>query len=107
MSGGTLDVYGNWEEQGTGTTTATGGTITFRSNLDQTIQMTANSDLNNVQFGSGTTQTISVNSDLELQSMAIPTLSMSLETGVMEAMVLFLERVQSFLMAQGRQWIRL
>ncbi|MCB0033803.1 MAG: choice-of-anchor D domain-containing protein [Anaerolineales bacterium] len=66
ISGGTLTVYGNWEEQGTGTTTANGGTVVFAGSLPQTISTSANSQFNHLQIGNGGSTAVTLNSDLDV-----------------------------------------
>lgn len=66
ISSGTLTVYGDWEEQGTGTTTANGGTILFAGSLPQTIKTSANSQFNHLQIGNGGSTAVTLNSDLDV-----------------------------------------
>lgn len=66
ITGGTFNVYGSWEEQGTGSTTMSGGTVVFKSNLDQTITASANSTFNNVQIGDSTSQNVTLSSNLDV-----------------------------------------
>lgn len=53
MSGGTLTVYGDWEEQGTGVFNASGGTVVFKSPLNQSIESHHDSNFNHLQIGDG------------------------------------------------------
>jgi len=72
MSGGTFNVYGDWEEQGTGVFNGTGGTVAFWGSLDQTITMNSSSDLNNLQVGNGSTsQVVSANSNLDVNGNVV------------------------------------
>ncbi|MGB0387179.1 MAG: reprolysin-like metallopeptidase, partial [Ardenticatenaceae bacterium] len=66
ITGGTLNLYGDWEEQGTAQTNGTGGTVVFKSNLDQSIQTSSNSTFNDVQIGDSTTQKVTLNSNLDV-----------------------------------------
>ncbi len=76
MTAGTLNVYGNWEETGTGALNASGGTVVFKGTLPQTI--TSNSTLlkgraaltssifNNVQIGDGGSTFVTLNSNIDV-----------------------------------------
>jgi hypothetical protein len=76
MTGGTLNVYGNWEVQGTGVFDGIGGTVAFVGSLDQTIVMNGSSDLYNLQIGDGlSTQTVAAGSDLDVNG------NLTIETG--------------------------
>jgi M6 family metalloprotease-like protein len=62
-----LDVYGNWSEQGSGYFNASAGAVVFRGNSAQTITAGASSHFNHLQIGDGsTTQTVTVGSDLDV-----------------------------------------
>lgn len=67
MSSGTLNVYGHWDEEGTGIFNGTGGTVVFRGLLPQTITQNAGSNFNNIEVGDGTgTVAVSLGSDLDV-----------------------------------------
>lgn len=67
ISGGTINVYGQWLEQGTGQTTSTAGTVNFVGTFDQTITAHADTTFPAVTFGSGdSTQEVSLASDLDI-----------------------------------------
>ncbi|MCB8946088.1 MAG: hypothetical protein H6658_20275 [Ardenticatenaceae bacterium] len=75
MSGGTLNVYGHWDEQGTGTFTATGGAVIFLGLIPQTITANSGSAFNDVQIGDGTGMTevtlltdVDINGDLNIMN---------------------------------------
>ena len=53
MSAGTLSVYGDWEEQGSGGFDGVGGTVVFRSPLDQSLQSGSSSSFYHLQVGDG------------------------------------------------------
>lgn len=64
MTGGTLTVGWRWADNGG--FNATGGTVVFDGQLDQTLTTHTNSNFYNVQFGDGGTQSITLNSDLNI-----------------------------------------
>ncbi len=67
MSGGTLTVYGNWEEQGTGTFNGTGGNLVFAGIYgSQTLTSGASSTFPNVQIGNGGSTTVSLGSNVDI-----------------------------------------
>lgn len=67
MSGGTLNVYGDWQEEGSGYFNGSGGTVVFNSHIDQTLLMNSRSFFNNLQIGDGVgTPNIALLSDLDL-----------------------------------------
>lgn len=67
MSGGTFNVYGMWEEQGTGTFNGSGGTVIFQGRLlPQMVTATASSTFPNVQVGNGGSTTINLGSNVDI-----------------------------------------
>ncbi|MGB0383438.1 MAG: reprolysin-like metallopeptidase [Ardenticatenaceae bacterium] len=67
MSGGTLNLYGDWEEEGTAQFNGNGGTVIFKGSLDQTILMKSASHFNHLQLGDGTgTQQVTLLSNLDV-----------------------------------------
>jgi hypothetical protein len=67
MTGGTLNIYGNWEAQGTGFFDGSGGTVAFVGSLEQSAEMNGNSDLYDLQIGDGvSTQRVVAGSDLDV-----------------------------------------
>ncbi|MFC1879604.1 choice-of-anchor J domain-containing protein [Chloroflexota bacterium] len=67
MTGGTLNVYGDWEEQGSGLFNGSGGTVVFRSPLDQTIQAGSSSHFYHLQIGDGSgAQRVSLGSNIDV-----------------------------------------
>jgi hypothetical protein len=76
MTGGTLNIYGNWEAQGTGFFGGSGGTVAFVGSLEQAAAVNGSSDLNNLQIGNGiSTQTVEADSDLDING------NLTIETG--------------------------
>ena len=68
MTGGTLTLLGNWQEEGTGTFQATDGTVLFNGYLDQTIQTTSESYFHHLQIGDGSgTQKVQLNNDIDIE----------------------------------------
>jgi hypothetical protein len=64
---GTLTVYGNWEEQGSGKFDGDGSSVVFKSPLNQTIQASSASHFGNIQIGdSGSSQQVSLKSDIHV-----------------------------------------
>lgn len=62
-----LDVYGNWNEMGSGYLDATAGTVVFRGSIAQTITAGAASHFNHLQIGNGSTmQIVTANSNLDV-----------------------------------------
>ncbi|MCB9432821.1 MAG: hypothetical protein H6668_12650 [Ardenticatenaceae bacterium] len=67
MSGGTLTVYGHWEEQGTGTFNGSGGTVTFAGIYgDQAVTSNAASIFPNVQIGDGGSTTVNLGGNVDI-----------------------------------------
>ncbi len=68
INGGTLELYGQWEEQGSnGSTAGSSGTVQFVGTFDQTISTRAASTLPNVLVGNGSTsQEVSFVSDIDI-----------------------------------------
>ena len=66
ITGGTLNVYGNWEDQGSGQLNATGGTIVFKGILPQTITSSATSSFNHLQIGTGGSSVVTLNSNIDV-----------------------------------------
>jgi M6 family metalloprotease-like protein/uncharacterized repeat protein (TIGR02543 family) len=62
-----LEVYGNWTEQGSGYFNASAGTVVLRGSSAQTITSGAGSHFHHLQIGNGsTTQTVTAGSDLDV-----------------------------------------
>ncbi|MEM7114570.1 MAG: M12 family metallo-peptidase [Chloroflexota bacterium] len=84
MTGGTLNVYGIWEEQGTGSFNGTGGTVVFMGSLYtqgvtsnpaaalqnapsiQQASLMSTSTFHNVQIGNGGTTEVSLSSNMDI-----------------------------------------
>ncbi|MCA9981795.1 MAG: hypothetical protein KDD89_13210, partial [Anaerolineales bacterium] len=66
MNGGTLTVYGDWTEEGTGQFNGTAGTVIMGGALDQTITQNNPSNFHHLQLGDGSTQTIGLASNLDV-----------------------------------------
>jgi hypothetical protein len=67
LNSGTLNVYGNWEETGSGQFNGQGGTVAFVGKLPQTITANAASVFPNVTIGDGTgNQLVLLKSDLDI-----------------------------------------
>lgn len=78
MTGGSLQVYGDWEEQPLGQFNATGGTLSFVGNLYQTISLNASSTFNDLVIGDGVSSQdvtllsdINVNGDIDILSGSV------------------------------------
>jgi hypothetical protein len=82
MNGGTLNVYGDWEEQGTGVFNASAGTVAFVGSPDQSISLNDSTYFNHLQIGDGAS-TLNVNllSDIELNGDLILQSEASLSGG--------------------------
>ncbi|MCO5192140.1 MAG: C25 family cysteine peptidase [Anaerolineae bacterium] len=68
LSGGTLNVYGNWTEQGTGKLIATGGEVVFAGGLDTEVTTSADSQFPETTFGDGSTKSVTLMSDVDIDS---------------------------------------
>ena len=67
MSTGTLNVHGNWQEQGSGSFLASGGTVTFAGKLDQTIETNNSSNFHHLIIGDGvSTQAVILQGNLDI-----------------------------------------
>ncbi|MDJ0754635.1 MAG: M12 family metallo-peptidase [Ardenticatenaceae bacterium] len=67
MNGGTLNVYGDWDEQGTGVFSGAAGTVIFQGILPQSITQNGGSSFNDVQIGDGTaTIEVSLSSNVDI-----------------------------------------
>jgi len=67
-----LDVYGNWAEEGSGYFDASAGTVTFVGSSAQSITAGASSHFNHMQIGNGSTaQTVTAGSDLDVNGNVI------------------------------------
>ncbi|MCB0036210.1 MAG: hypothetical protein KDE51_19400, partial [Anaerolineales bacterium] len=82
INSGSLTVYGNWEEQGSGTTAANGGTLILAGMLPQTIKLNNASTFNNVEIGGGSgTSTVQLTSNLHINGNLTISGSSSLSAG--------------------------
>jgi hypothetical protein len=67
MTGGTLHVHGEWEEQGNGTFSGSGGAVIFDGTVDQSLSVNAGSTFHDLTIGDGvSSQAVSLQSDLEV-----------------------------------------
>ncbi|MFZ6028141.1 MAG: M12 family metallo-peptidase [Chloroflexota bacterium] len=67
IDAGVLTVHGDWDEEGTGFATITGGTVVFAGSNPQSIGVNGASAFNNVVIGDGTrSQSITLNSDVDI-----------------------------------------
>lgn len=66
MSGGTLNVYGDWTEIGTGKFDGTGGEVIIGSPLDQEVTVTAASAFYHLTIGNGSTSNVTLMSDIKV-----------------------------------------
>lgn len=82
INSGSLTVYGNWEEQGSGSTAANGGTLFLDGTLPQTIKLNNNSYFNNIEIGSGGgASTVRLISNLHINGHLTISGSSSLQAG--------------------------
>ena len=91
MTAGTLNVYGNWEDQGTGIFNATGGSVVFKGSLEQTIASNstllhsrnalAPSGFNNVQIGDGGSTVVKLNTNIDINGNLVINAGARLEAG--------------------------
>ncbi len=68
MNGGTLSIYGDWQEQGAGQFVGNGGTVAFKGTVLQTVTTHADSSLPAVEIGDGTAPTsVALGSEVDVK----------------------------------------
>jgi hypothetical protein len=68
LTGGTLSIYGHWQEQGAARTTAGFGRVVFRGRAAQTLQMSPGSTLPTTSIGDGATPSqVTLGSNVEFR----------------------------------------
>ena len=65
LTGGSLNVYGDWNEEGSGRTTATGGTIHFMGDATQSVVLNGQTTLPNLTVGNGVAVRINGNANID------------------------------------------
>ncbi len=91
MTAGTLNVYGIWEDMGTGVFNATGGTVVFKGTIAQTISSNstllrsgtalAPSSFNNVQIGDGGSTVVKLNTNIDINGNLVMSAGARFEAG--------------------------